>query len=344
VRNTCAFANTGRFKAFLVGVRRHNPEWAKTLRAFHDRLVKEVAKVSTHELASTATDAGSGLAPLGYRFTEAVAVLVDHMCAPPDREPEPPKVAEDRDEGEGTVPEPPPVGADEVKHLTLDASTHWWDELRPGAVARPRHARGGIGKKKVASATGRTPRHMTRMLTDPHRRVFERKVTGRGGVVLIDGSASMRMSEAQVMAIVEAAPGCTVLMYCSNAGARTNGLPNLWVLADKGTVVDTIPERHKGNGVDLPALQHALASRQRHDSPVVWVTDGLVHGPGQRYTDGAAVDCVKAVLAGGVLVRPTLDSAVLLLSQMAKGAKPTRWWPTHWDSTWRKAFGRPLPR
>lgn len=340
VRATCAYANTGRFKAFLVGVRRHNPEWAKTLRAFHDRLVKELAKVPNHSLASTETDHATGLSPLGYRWTEAVAVLVDGMLTPPPGQEDDPAPAPD---GTEDGPTEPPVTPEQVRQMTVEPSVHWWDDVRLGTHPRPRRAKGGIGRKRVPSPTGRNPRRMTRLTTDPYMRVFDRKVTGRGGVVLIDGSASMRMTAAQIMAVVDAAPGCTVLVYSSNARARAEGLPNLWVLADRGTVADTIPDRYPGNGVDLPALRHALAARQRPDSPVVWVTDGAVHGPGQRYTDPAAVDCVKAVLAAGVVVRPNLEEAVKVLGEMAAGRKPARLYPTIWKASWRNTFGRPIP-
>lgn len=341
VRSTCAFANTGRFKSFLVGVRRHNPEWAKTLRAFHDRLVKELAKVPSDSLASTHPDHTTGLSPLGYRWTEAVAVLVDGMLTPPPEQADDP--APGTEPGETPQADAPPVTPEQARQMTVEPSVHWWDDVRPGTHPRPRRAKGGIGRKRVPSPTGRNPRRMTRLTTDPYTRVFDRKVTGRGGVVLIDGSASMRMTPAQVMAVVDAAPGCTVLVYASNARARAEGLPNLWVLADRGTVADRIPDRPSGNGVDLPALRHALAARQRPDSPVVWVTDGAVHGPGQRYTDPAGIDCAKAVLAAGVVVRPNLEEAVKVLGEMAAGRRPARVYPAIWQTSWRNTFGRPIP-
>lgn len=335
---TCALAGTGRFRAFLVGVRRHNPEWAKALRAFHDRLVKELAKVPNDKLAATWVDPKSGLGPYGYRYTEAIAVLVDHMANPP----EPPAGDSDDDSGPedtGT----PPVTEDQVKKMTIDAELGWWDDVRLAKPPRHRRAPGGIGTKRRPAATGRSPRHITRLTTDPHRRVFDRKVRGKGGVVLIDGSASMRFTRDDVAAIVAAAPGCTVLMYCGNMKAREAGLPNVWVLADRGTMVQEIPDRHNGNAVDLPAIRLAMSMRQRKDSPVVWVTDGLCHGPAQRYTDAAGTDCAREALTAGVVVRPTVGTAVEALDALAKGRRPPRWFPMAWRQSWALAFGRSLP-
>ena len=48
------------------------------------------------------------------------------------------------------------------------------------------------------------------MLTDPDRKVFDTTKKTVGGVVLIDGSASMRFSQDDIKSILEAAPGCTV--------------------------------------------------------------------------------------------------------------------------------------
>ena len=54
---------------------------------------------------------------------------------------------------------------------------------------------GAIGKKRVASQVGRNPRRISRILTDPERRIFDKKVRSGGGVVLIDCSGSMDLSK-----------------------------------------------------------------------------------------------------------------------------------------------------
>lgn len=333
---TAAYGNTGRIKAFLVGVRRHNPEWAKSLRAIHDRVVKEIDKVPTDQLASTAALSNHNpLAPYGYRWTEAVAMLLDNLASPPEQETE----QNDTPATENNEPAPPPVSEAEAKKMAVLPDTAFWDDIRWSHPARTRRAPGGIGTKKRPAAIGRTPTRITRLTTDPYQRVFDRKVRGKGGVVLIDASGSMRLTREGVMAVVEAAPGCTVAMYCGGVEARKAGLPNLWLLADKGTMVDEIPERHKGNAIDLPALEWAISAKQRSDSPVIWVTDGLCHGPGQRYTDAAGVSCANTVLRHNVIVRPTINTAVEALNQWTGSRRPARWYPRPWRESWRKMFG-----
>lgn len=337
---TASFANTGRFKPFLVGVRRKNPEWAKTLRALHDRLVKEINKFSNEVLASTGEDPKTGLRPWGYRFTEQIAVLLEHAGSPPES----PRDGTASDDPVDEQPvEAPPVTEDQLKQVKLDASAPVaWDDLRWSRPGRPKRAPGGIGSKKRPAGTGRAPTRLSRELTDPYRRVFDRRVRGKGGVVLIDASASMRFDQDDVMAIVEAAPGCTVAMYCGNTASRRNGSPNIWLLADRGKMVDEIPRRSSGNGCDLPAVRWAISARQRKDSPVVWVTDGGCHGPGQGYVPSGGVDCAKAVIEGGVVLVPNVGTAVTALRGMASGKRPARWWPVMWRDSWKAAFGKPL--
>ena len=343
VMATCAYANTGRFRSFLVGVRRHNPEWAKTLRAIHDKLVKELDKATSHQLGSTAVDHKSGLSPLGYAWTEAIAQMIDHAAAPPEPADDP--NLEKRDEpGEQPAESPaekpkPPVDEQQIKKMKLEPDVGFWDEIRWGDAHRNRRAPGGIGRTKKPSDTGRAPTRVNRLLTDPHKRVFDRKKPGKGGVVLIDASASMKFSQDDVKAITEAAPGCTVAMYCGNARTRAEGKPNMWLLADKGVMVAEIPQRQAGNGVDLPALEWAVRARQRKDSPVVWVTDGAVHGPGQNYTDDMGIACAKTCMLNGVVVRRDLADAVGALREIGSGKRVRSNWPIQWKLSWSNKFG-----
>lgn len=356
VMATCAYAGTGRFRSFLVGVRRHNPEWAKTLRALHDRLVKELAKVPDHSLAATAVDTKSGLAPLGYAWTESIAMLIDHAANPPEPPADDPNIEGDPgddanapddkpgdEQNDKPAPTPPPVKDDQIKKMELEVDTGFWDDVRWGDAHRNRRAPGGIGKTKKPSNVGRAPTRIGRLLVDPHQRVFDRKRPGKGGVVLIDASASMKFTQDDIKKITEAAPGCTVAMYCGNSRTRADGKPNMWLLADKGTMVTEIPERTSGNGVDLPAVEWAIKARHRKDTPVVWVTDGAVHGPGQNYTDSMGVECAKACLLNGVVVRRNVGDAIDALRLIAAGKKVRRMFPQYWHRSWQKKFGKKLP-
>lgn len=345
VYSALASANTGRFTEYLKGVRKHKPEWAKTLRVFHDNVVKWIEKVPTHLLASTDVHEDSGLAPWGYSYTEAIAAMADAIANPP-RPPED-DIHEaddtDADAGEGGVqkerkPEPPKP--EQVKAMKPQDTGSWWDDLRLVRLPMPKVAPGGLGRKRKASHVGTSPRRMYRMLTDPDRKVFDTTRKSVGGVVLIDGSASMKFSQEDIKAILEAAPGCTVAVYCSNSRDRVR--PNLMVIADKGRMVAEMPERVSGNGVDGPAARWAVEQRQGRKSPVVWVTDGLCHGPDQRYKDSQGVECATIAIKGGVVMRPDVQSAVAMLKDLKKGRRPKRWYPPAWRASWRKVHGRDL--
>lgn len=347
VYSALAFANTGRFTEYLKGVRKHKPEWAKTLRAMHDNIVKWIEKVPSHLLASTEVHDRSGLAPYGFSYTEAIAAMVDAIANPPqppkddvhdEDEAEDKAVASAGEDGEGKKPEPPKP--EQVKAMKPADNGSWWDELRLVRLPMPRLAPGGLGRKRKASDVGKSPRRMSRMLTDPDRKVFDTTRKSVGGVVLIDGSASMKFSQEDIKAILEAAPGCTVAVYCSNSSDRVR--PNVMVIADKGKMVAEMPERVNGNGVDGPAARWAVEQRQSKKSPVVWVTDGLCHGPDQRYKDSQGVECATIALKGGVVLRPDVTSAVAMLKDLKKGRRPKRWYPPAWRASWRKVHGREL--
>ena len=137
---------------------------------------------------------------------------------------------------------------------------------------------GAIGRKRVASNVGRNPRRLQRMITDPERRIFDKYVRDRGGIVLVDLSGSMDLSKDQVKEIMFSAKGCTVLGYSSSSWRHKQN-DNLWVLADKGKICDELPDVPGGNGNDLPAIKYAVSLRERMQTPVIWVTDGMVYKP-----------------------------------------------------------------
>ena len=151
-----------------------------------------------------------------------------------------------------------------------------WMELSIKKVAMPITLPGAIGRRRVASNMGRNPRRMHRMLTDPDRRVFDKFVKASGGVILIDCSGSMSLSKEELREMMEAAPGCTVMLYSAH---WRNPEGNLFIVGDKGKVCSEIPKMGGGNGNDLPAIQYAVSKRQNTKSPVIWVTDGMVYRP-----------------------------------------------------------------
>lgn len=357
---TAAFAGTARLNPFISGVRKHNPEWADAFRALAQRLVAMAKRVSTASLGATGPSR-HGLAPAGFAYTEEWAIMLDMIANPPkqdDDEDENDGQGEgegdnagqggaDQDAPKGRKPgkkpgKKPKVDAGQIKKMKpMQGNGGKWDTLRVERCPMPRIAPGGMGRKKRPADRGRHPRRIHRMLVDPQKRVFDATKRGNGGVVLIDGSGSMRLTQQDVMRIVEAAPGATVAVYSSNGDVST---PNVYVLADKGRMVDALPNRVPGNGVDRPALEWAVTQRQHPKAPVVWITDGAVHGPGQGYRDQMGLDCYRKVLEHKVIVAPDVQRGVDALSALARGRQPVRWTPRYWKQSWRAIMGTEPPR
>jgi hypothetical protein len=197
---------------------------------------------------------------------------------------------------------------------------------------------GAIGRKRIASQTGRNPRRMSRLLTDPERRIFDRTVKGAGGVVLIDTSGSMSLSHDEVMEMVLSAPSALVAQY---SGGRSNR-PNLYVVANRGKCVRELPTPNGGNGMDAPALRWAIGKRQRTTAPVIWVSDGGVTGKGDGWYDDLAMECINLVKRHGIYTAETPEQAIAMLKAMAKGEKVTSIVPTHLQGVYERITGHTL--
>jgi hypothetical protein len=174
--------------------------------------------------------------------------------------------------------------------------------------------------------------------------VFDRYKKGNGGIVLIDGSGSMSLNNKDILDLTIASPGCTVAVYSAD---RSNVKPNLLVLAKDGKMVDKLPERNGGNGVDGEAIRWAIKQRKRSSTPIVWITDGQVHGLGTAgayggYHDILAMDCIKEVLKNKVFMAHNVKDGLALLKQLSLGKKPQRWYPRMWQQTYQQLNGKRL--
>ena len=363
-----ATAGTASHKAFLTGIRRGNRKWGKMLLTIGKQAVKEMDKsFKTGTLASTEIEKASGLYPLGFIHTERVAEWIDRLAQfNPDDEPEEETASgkSDKDESDGAdssgadsksdrESRPTHTGKEKAKEgtgiprkisdvsaTTASSRIPTWVELQVERLPMPKQTRGNLGKRKVASDTGRNPRRMHRLLTDPQKRVFDRTIRGMGGVVLIDASGSMSFTHDQIRRIVEASPGCTVAMYSTVSHTVST---NLWILAEKGKMCDSLPRAGGGNGVDHPALEWAIKQKQRSSTPVIWVTDGGVTGQHDSMNDTLTMQCIKTSLKHNVIILPHVEEAVEILGKMKNGFKPKRSWPSVFQRTYHELEGRQLP-
>lgn len=247
--------------------------------------------------------------PKGAGFTLEIASLVEAMLKYDDS-------VGDATEADGEISD------EELDALTKTAGGRTWARLIVDrSVPLTRRAKGNLGRRRVATNIGVAPRRMERLLTDPDKRVFDRTIKGQGGVILIDQSGSMRLSDDDVMALVNEAPGCVVIGY-SHRPNSTN-VPNVWVLADRGKVCSAVRSGNGGNGVDYPALVFANKLRKKGE-PLVWVCDGRV----TVSDDGFAPPVLRKQVASFVRKNqvhmvPTVDEAVTALRRAKSGARLT---------------------
>lgn len=369
VYTAVGYSYCGGGKDFLTGVRRVNRAWGNTLKEITKRVEKEMAKAYKRgDLGSTEVEKRSGLSPLGFAHTERIAEWIDRIAnVDPDengddeetnengnpdakRENEQ-KETETKKNENGATNKPAkdkeraPLNPDDFKPADARKGVvPSWGELKVKRLPMTRRAKGGLGRKRIASPQGRNPRRIGNALVDPQRRVFDATKKGNGGIVLIDGSGSMSMTSKQILEITEQAPGCTVAVYSAD---RDNVNDNLLVIAENGKMVAELPKRNGGNGVDGEAIRWALKQRKRSTTPVVWITDGQVHGLGTQgawggYHDILAMDCIKEALKGKVYLAPTVDGGIEVLKQLKLGKTPKRWYPSVWKHTYERLNGRRL--
>lgn len=369
VYTAVGYSYCGGGKDFLTGVRRVNRAWGQTLKDITKRVEKEMVKAYKRgDLGSTEVDPRTGLAPFGFSHVERIAEWIDRLATvDPDENEE-----EGNENGENGAPKEGEEKKDETKGNPENRATNkkanerkspvdpskinpvdprgrngvvpTWGTLKVKRLPMTRRAKGGLGRKRIASATGRNPRRIGNALVDPQRRVFDATKKGNGGIVLIDGSGSMSLRSQQILQITEQAPGCTVAVYSAD---RDNAKDNLLVLAENGKMVDKLPDRNGGNGVDGEAIRWALKQRKRSTTPVVWITDGQVHGLGTGgawggYHDILAMDCIKESIKGKVFLAPTVDKGIELLKELKLGKTPKRWYPSVWQETYSRLNGKRL--
>ena len=306
VQMTAATSGTKAFSGLLAGVKSTRADWVPTIRELDRqlrRLWRARTKNGTDWVASTERwGPPSHHLPIGWQFTIEVAQLLTRALITTS--------------SDGEVPPDPdalkPSGARNVPRF---------GKLVELETVKPNRVDGRLGRRKRPTNIGRHPRHLDRLLVDPERRVFDRKLRGKGGVVLIDQSGSMRLADTDLWRIIDAAPGCVIIGYSHAAG--TEGKPNIWVLADRGRVVDSVPPGNSGNGVDGPAISFALR-RRKPGEPMVWVCDGYVtDGDDDERHPELTDECARLVATNGIHMVPTVDGAVAALTRAAHGERLT---------------------
>lgn len=146
----------------------------------------------------------------------------------------------------------------------------------------------------------------------------------------------MSFTEAQISAILDNSPGATVAIY-SDRGRGS--LPNMWIIAERGRMVDQLPEYGWGNGVDYPAIVWGVKNKPQSNSPLVWVTDGGVCGIGDSYNDMLAMQCLNYARKNGYIIVPHVKSAIEQLHKLKTGGRAESVIPQMFAEAYRNHYG-----
>lgn len=358
-----ATVGTAGHKPFLNGIRRGKREWGEPLVKISKRALREMKKAHNSRTLARTEEYG-GMAPYGFTHTERIAEWVDRLATfpPPKQEPKSGKAGSGAG-GLGEVdksdknPETAIHGnkgefAEEgdkkgVPHEGITPTDSnglgRWAELVVSREPMPRYHYGSMGKRRVATNMGRRPRRIHRYMTDPAKRVFDKTVRGSGGMVIIDASGSMSFTTAQIAEIIDNAQGATVAIY-SDRG-RGNDEPNMWVVADKGRMVENVEyiDYGHGNGVDYPAIVWGVENRQYKNTPLVWVTDGGVSGAGDGFSDLLSMQCITYARKHKYIVVPHVEGAIEQLRNLRNGGRAHSVYPHMFRHTYKERMGVELP-
>jgi len=350
--NAIRFARTAEYEPFLKGVLRNFPQWEERIRAIVDGAISiygNLINSDSNHTRESFTKTSNGVRGHGFRHTESCAQWVELMVMANENETVE-KPANNQFEQDNLSPKK--SVAESIKN-SAEAKSYehkWgaglpakgigdmWQKLNIATPMLTRNAVGSIGKKRTAAQFGKNPRRISRLYSDPQMRIFDRVTRGTGGVVIIDNSGSMSLSEAQVKKMLESAPSATVATYSAGRANQSN----LWVIGRKGKMVDTIPQPHGGNGVDGPALEWAVKQRKNPKDPIIWVSDGGVTGKSDHYDDNLVMACIAFCKRHNIYVVPDAEDAVTMLKQMQQGQKVSSIIPQQLASVYRSETGRPL--
>lgn len=364
VAMTIACTGTSGLKPFLNGIRRGNREWGKELLAISKKAATEMKKANKYGRLGRTTDMSdeSDLSPIGFLETERIAEWVDRVAEFPPDPPKPPSGSSSstsiKDSAEGDEEgkkashdntsnysgEGDKSGKPKPRDISPHASPREaprWADLRVERVTMSKVLHGAVGKKRIATNMGRRPRRMHRLMTDPAKRVFDKKIRGNGGMVIIDGSGSMAFSEEQIAEIISHSPGCTVAIYSDRN--RLQGT-NMWVVADKGKMVETLDgcDFGYGNGVDYPAIVWGVENQKHKNAPLVWITDGGVCGFRDSFSQILTMQCLQYAMKNGYIIVPDIEVALQELAKISKGGKAASVYPPQFKASWKIAMGTKL--
>lgn len=191
-----------------------------------------------------------------------------------------------------------------------------WHKLNPHFPERPVAHTGRCGRSRTATVTGKAPRFISRLISDPERRIFSRTARGTKALVIVDLSGSMSLNSEDLDRILEASVGATVVGYCANNDTD----PNCHLLAHRGRRVREVERWSGGNGIDAPAVVWACRRYATSNTPILWVTDCEAVGKcGQTFE--VLDECRKVAKFYGIRIEQDVEHAVEALDDLRKGRR-----------------------
>jgi hypothetical protein len=341
------YSRTAEYIPYMEALQTHKPEWVANVSeivkaglVFFDTSLTEYPKNYSETHSTNAQKHG-------FAFTEEYARWVEQIAGALEENPSDSKTIDPSQltkQAKATKKKIAEAGrilkhsADYGMDTPKKGIGEMWEELKVSQPMLTKNVFGSIGKKRSASQVGKNPRRITHLYSDPQRRIFDRVTRGEGGVVLIDASGSMYLSENQVRDILIHSPNAIVAQYSGNARKK----PNLYVIGRKGKMVDKLPEPAGGNGVDGPALEWALKQRKNSKEPIVWVSDGGVTGKHDNYSTILVMQCISICKKNGIYVVPTAELAVELLKDIRLGKKVSSIIPNELSNVYEMETGHDL--
>jgi hypothetical protein len=298
-----ALFETGGERAFLRGLRRTQPSWIKPLGLIRRSILTLTQEMPTAVVGSTQRHDPAD-APEGYRAcTARVAQLL--TTASMAEVPTTPESLQRFRRSLAPGGRRPPSGQfAPLRWLTTDLSI----------VVTPRHAH----RRARPVVAGVRPGSPSRLLTDPHQRVFRTRRPNAGAIVLVDQSGSMDLDPGAIDRLVRSVPGVCVVGYSHRPG-DVGHTPNAWVVAQGGRRCAATPPGNIGNGVDGPVLEWATRTR-RPGERILWVTDGQVTDSNDHPQGALSAMCAGVVRRHRVEMVRTLDEALVLLAGRRRAA------------------------
>lgn len=326
VRMVAATAGGKACKDMLRGVKSQDENLSKGLRELEKALVKRWTRTGRRNPTGTAREwsdtrpvtddelAGfpTGFANVTIPIARALDDIINTLTATADGNED--GGAEEGDE-DGTADRM--LDPTTIRDLAGGTSGQW-AKLVFGETRLNRKVQGSVGRRRIAANTGTNPRRMTRMLTDPQRRVFDRTRRTNGGIIIIDLSNSMHLTTSQVEQMMESSPGCTIIGYSNRA--RSVNKPNVWVLAKNGRRVEDLPTETSGNGVDGPVVEWAVGQAKRGE-PVVWVSDGCVTSDTDSLCQNLDIESAILVKRHGIHMAASVPDGVKAVGDLGRGRR-----------------------